>query len=88
MTSSESNKDEPGINRSPSPRTKREHVDHLIDEHSIAPPEGAHSHKLRLLHGAAHQDLMGHPRDHLHRGDISMVSMDEEGNLSAMRLGP
>jgi hypothetical protein len=88
MTSSESKKDVLGLNRSPSPHTKREHVDHLIDRHSIAPPEGAHRHRLRLLHGAAHQDRMGRQGDHLHRGDIAMVIVDEEGNLRAAPLGP
>lgn len=46
-----------GIKRSSSRRTKQEHVDHLIDEHGIPPPEGAHNHRLRLLHGAASFDL-------------------------------
>ncbi len=72
------------INRSPSPHTQQEFVDHLIDEHGIAPPEGTKSHRLRLLHGAAHQELMGHQGEHLHQGDIAAVSVDNQGNLRAM----
>jgi hypothetical protein len=88
MSPSDFGKRDSGINRSPSPRTKQEHVDHLIDGHGIAAPEGAHRHRLRLLHGAAHQDLMGHQGEHIHRGDIAKVSVDEEGNLRAMPWRP
>ncbi len=83
MSVSETDHEEFLLNRSRAPRTKQEHVDHLIDEHGIAPPAGAHSHRLRLLHGAAHQNLMGCQGNHLHRGDIARVSVDEEGNLRA-----
>ncbi len=83
MSLSENDTQEFGMNRSPSPHTKQEHVDHLIDEHGIAPPAGTQGHRLRLLPGAAHQDLMGRQGDHGHRGDIAMVSVDEEGNLRA-----
>ena len=84
MSRSQSGKQELGLHRS-SPRTKQELADHLIDKHGITPPEGAHKHRLRLLHGAAHQDLMGHQGEHLHNGEIAMVTVDEEGNLRAMQ---
>ena len=88
MRFSESDKHERGITRSPSPHSKQEHVDHLIDEHGIGPLEGANRDRLRLLHGAAHLDLMGHKGEHLHSGDVAVVSMVEEGNLRATPPGP
>ena len=79
------NQEEFAINQSPPPHTKQEHVNHLITEHGIASPNGANSHRLRLLHGAAHQDLIGYQAEHLHKGDTAMVSVDEEGNLRFTR---
>ena len=88
MSPSQSNDEELSLNRLPSPHTKQEHVNHLIAEHGITPPQGANSHRLRLLHGAAHQDLMGDQAEHLHKGHIAIVRVDEEGNLQFTRPIP
>ena len=73
------------INRSPSPHTKQELVDHLIDEHGIAPPEGTRATGCDYYMERPTRNSWGTRGEHLHQGDIAVVSVDNQGNLRAVR---